>query len=393
MTGESLLRRWRLDNPLPNPWGGPGATARPRESDEELDGQQHYPARRSLHWLPSGLGTNWDLRGENAHPVRHPKSHQQHGHGHGRHHHRGEHATTSAAPASGPATSASASTPASTPVPAPANRTLGARVPVADSSAAAAAAPSLERFVPLALSSASRGDVADVVVLESEPAAEVTPQPAREDDSSIRIRPLSPAVDVACYSSNQRCFPFGVYETNIEIHEYGVHPPQVLIIIAMTCMLSLGFIAVVMGCVHCCTTTRSKEAGGGDDMVDICDARDCHRAYRGPTCPRSPRTWPHPLQLQLAGQQQGAAAGPRHHLPLLRRLVQAVVAHPRQRPHPRPEDADQSDDSEEELLFPAPSGAVASGSASMISLHSLHSVRERQASVSMEDLLLLGRCR
>lgn len=35
---------------------------------------------------------------------------------------------------------------------------------------------------------------------------------------------------------------------------------QVLIIIAMTCMLSLGFIALVMGCVHCCTTGKSKEA-------------------------------------------------------------------------------------------------------------------------------------
>ncbi|XP_052129591.1 uncharacterized protein LOC113203683 [Frankliniella occidentalis] len=105
-SGESLLqRRWRLDSPLPTLWGPSGAGAgagppEPRgESDEELGGRQHYPARRSLHWLPSGLGTNWDLRGENAHPVRHPKSH------HGRHH--GQHAPHPTAGA--PAASSSAS--------------------------------------------------------------------------------------------------------------------------------------------------------------------------------------------------------------------------------------------------------------------------------------------
>ena len=61
----------------------------------------------------------------------------------------------------------------------------------------------VDRFLPLALTSASRGAVADVVVENDALADLELEEPTSSALDSIRIRPLSPAVDVACYSSNQ----------------------------------------------------------------------------------------------------------------------------------------------------------------------------------------------
>ncbi|XP_034242574.1 uncharacterized protein LOC117646038 [Thrips palmi] len=135
----------------------------------------------------------------------------------------------------------------------------------------------------------------------------------------------------------------------------------------MTCMLSLGFIALVMGCVHCCTANvKAKEYETFDTpflQLDHCDLGLGPRSPRSPRGPRSPRTTRHKADAGWS---------------VLRKL------------HPTP-DADNGNESEEELLFHAPSGPV--DSPSLISLHSLQSARERGSSMSMEDLLLLGRCR